>query len=317
MRAANDRGACLFPQVIALNQDPMGVPGDLIWKEGPLEIYAAPLDNDERGIILFTRHWVGSPTDITVHWEQVGWDPDTVAEVRDLYARRDLGVFTGSFTAKQLDNGDVAVLRVKQAVAPSAAGQAVDAAADTTTTSSSSKRSSSWRPWHAPRLRSGAPVCSQPATTASGDSTVQGCASSSKCPLSYLVCQARQLCGKVHQALAGSISKPSPQQIPADAVHTSPGQQAEAQQQAEGMMHSIVACSQPPVWWAGAMEATAKREAAQQRFMQSRGRQQRRQRGQQQGQGLGGYRGRAHASRAGGRKRWMAPAAAGGNTAVA
>lgn len=26
------------PEVIAVNQDPLGVPGDLVWKQGPLEV---------------------------------------------------------------------------------------------------------------------------------------------------------------------------------------------------------------------------------------------------------------------------------------
>jgi hypothetical protein len=297
------------------------VAGDLIWKEGPLEIYAAPLENDERGIILFTRHWVGSPTDITVHWEQVGWSPDTVAEVRDLYARRDLGVFTGSFTAKQLDNGDVAVLRVKQTVAPSAAKAAGGGAAQGAASSSSSSSSSSWRPWHAPRLSSGKPVCSTPATGAAADSTYHSCAGQGL--VAALLCKAQQQLGRLRQALVGGTTtmQPAPQRHPADPAEASQKQDVSgaaasgAQRPAGSVADSSVACSQPPVWWAGALEAAAKREAAQQRFMQPRGRQQRR-RGQQQGQGLGGYRGRAHAG-AGGRKRWMVPGAAGGNVAIA
>ena len=34
-----------------------------------------------------------------VHWHQIGLPAGAAAAVRDLYAERDLGVFTGAFTA--------------------------------------------------------------------------------------------------------------------------------------------------------------------------------------------------------------------------
>jgi hypothetical protein len=45
-------------EVIALNQDPLGVPGDLVWKQGPKEVYATPLADGGRGVVLFNRHSV-------------------------------------------------------------------------------------------------------------------------------------------------------------------------------------------------------------------------------------------------------------------
>ena len=27
------------PEVIAINQDPLGIPGDLVWKQGPQEVH--------------------------------------------------------------------------------------------------------------------------------------------------------------------------------------------------------------------------------------------------------------------------------------
>jgi alpha-galactosidase len=42
--------------VIALSQDKLGVAGDLIWKEGPNEVYAMPLSDGSRGVVMFNRH---------------------------------------------------------------------------------------------------------------------------------------------------------------------------------------------------------------------------------------------------------------------
>eukprot|EP00775_Hariotina_reticulata_P007706 gene7706-7905_t len=110
-------------EVIAINQDPLGVAGDIIWKEGPAEIWAAPLAGGERAVILFNRHWTGNPLHMTVTWAQLGFPgadkPGFKAAVRDLYAEQDLGVFADGFAA-DVDNNDVAVLRVKPAIGPAA-----------------------------------------------------------------------------------------------------------------------------------------------------------------------------------------------------
>ncbi|KAK9811915.1 hypothetical protein WJX72_012363 [[Myrmecia] bisecta] len=47
-------------EVIAANQDPLGVAGDLIWKEGPIEVYAGPLQGGDRAVVLFNRHVDGT-----------------------------------------------------------------------------------------------------------------------------------------------------------------------------------------------------------------------------------------------------------------
>ena len=52
--------------------------------------------------MLFNRHTIGTQypfSNITVFWEDLGYSSDMEATVRDLYAKKDLGRFTGSFTA--------------------------------------------------------------------------------------------------------------------------------------------------------------------------------------------------------------------------
>ncbi|KAL3147731.1 hypothetical protein ABBQ32_002472 [Trebouxia sp. C0010 RCD-2024] len=89
-------------EVIAVNQDPLGVAGDLIWKEGPMEVYAGPLKGGSRAVVLFNRHSITTQypiSNVTVTWEQLGYPSDVKADVRDLHAERTLGTFQYSFTA--------------------------------------------------------------------------------------------------------------------------------------------------------------------------------------------------------------------------
>jgi alpha-galactosidase len=54
--SADTRNILLSNEVIALSQDILGVAGDLIWKEGPNEVYAMPLSDGSRGVVLFNRY---------------------------------------------------------------------------------------------------------------------------------------------------------------------------------------------------------------------------------------------------------------------
>lgn len=106
-------------EVIAINQDDLGVAGDIIFKEGPIEIWAGPLSNNERAVVLFNRHVTGLSSRIRVTWAQLGYTDKTLgsgfkAAVRDLYAEQDLGVFEDGFAA-DVEGHDCAVLRITPA----------------------------------------------------------------------------------------------------------------------------------------------------------------------------------------------------------
>jgi alpha-galactosidase len=45
-------------EVIAAHQDELGVAGELIWKQGPREVYAAPLKGGARAVVFFNRHLI-------------------------------------------------------------------------------------------------------------------------------------------------------------------------------------------------------------------------------------------------------------------
>eukprot|EP00877_Chromochloris_zofingiensis_P005638 jgi/Chrzof1/15075/Cz09g26090.t1 len=114
-------------EVIDINQDPLGVAGDLIWKQGPREVWAAPLQGGDRAVVLFNRHTAGPPAEVSVDWQWLGYPQGTRARIRDCFAEENLGTYVDTFSAR-LDNADVAMLRVTP-LQPSA-------------------QYDSWRPWH-------------------------------------------------------------------------------------------------------------------------------------------------------------------------
>jgi alpha-galactosidase len=58
-------------------------------------------------VILFNRS--GSEAQMTVTWEQLGYPGHISAAVRDLWAHKDEGKFTGSYSAKVAAHGVVMV----------------------------------------------------------------------------------------------------------------------------------------------------------------------------------------------------------------
>ena len=96
------------------------------------QIYAAPLAGGARAVVLFNAGPLeAGAASMTVRWEQLGLPNGTKAAVRDLYAEKDLGEHTGSFTAAAVAAHDVAALRITPL-----GGAGTAAAGD------------SWRPWH-------------------------------------------------------------------------------------------------------------------------------------------------------------------------
>ena len=93
------------PDVLAVDQDPAGNQGYRIWQEGPLEIWMKVMADRSRVVGLFNRGYTDSQ--MTVNFHQIGVG-DT-EQVRDLWAKRDLGTMQGSFTATVPRHGVVLV----------------------------------------------------------------------------------------------------------------------------------------------------------------------------------------------------------------
>jgi len=120
-------------EVIALNQDPMGVQGHRVYRSSDnyREVYAAPMANGDIGVVLFNR----GPTtmNITVNWSDIGLDAGVGATVRDLWAHATIGVFSDSFSLSTNTHGSRTV-RVIPLQAPTTATTTITSPTTTTTT---------------------------------------------------------------------------------------------------------------------------------------------------------------------------------------
>ncbi len=94
-------------EVIAIDQDPLGREGRRVWKDGDLEVWGRQLQNGDRAVILLNRG--SADQEITVDWEHLGYPVHLSAAVRDLWAHKDLGKFTGKFSATVASHGVVMV----------------------------------------------------------------------------------------------------------------------------------------------------------------------------------------------------------------
>jgi alpha-galactosidase len=92
-------------EVIAIDQDPLGRQGRRVSRHGDAEVWARPLADGSRAVILFNR---GEAEDeVSVSWQDLGYPAHLPAKVRDLWQHKDLGTFTGKFSAAVASHGVV------------------------------------------------------------------------------------------------------------------------------------------------------------------------------------------------------------------
>ncbi len=78
---------------------------------GILEIWAGPLSDGSQAVVLLNRLDFGSES-ITVQWNDIGFPANHSAVVRDLWTRKDIGTFTGSYTSPKIDHHAVMMLKI-------------------------------------------------------------------------------------------------------------------------------------------------------------------------------------------------------------
>ena len=86
-----------------MDQDALGVQGVRVSPPAPdgAECWARPLADGSVAALLLNR--APAPGNVTCTWAQLGLPaPAAPARVRDLWARADLGAFSGGFTAAGL-----------------------------------------------------------------------------------------------------------------------------------------------------------------------------------------------------------------------
>ena len=112
--SATTRTTLTNSEVIAVDQDPMGVQG----RRGAtpatnLEVWSKTLSGtNTRAVALFNRGTAAAS--ITAQWSALGI-PTGAATVRDLWTHTDLGTFTGSYTASSVPSHGVVMLKVTSA----------------------------------------------------------------------------------------------------------------------------------------------------------------------------------------------------------
>ena len=84
-------------EVIAVDQDPLGVAGSRVWKDGDAEVWSRPLTGGGRAVILLNRG--KDARNIQVTWEQLAYPAGLPAKVRDLWQHRDLSPAKGHIGA--------------------------------------------------------------------------------------------------------------------------------------------------------------------------------------------------------------------------
>ncbi|KAM3408717.1 hypothetical protein ACQJBY_001656 [Aegilops geniculata] len=71
-------------EVIAVNQDSLGVQGKKVQSDGGLEVWAGPLSGNRKAVVLWNRQ--GYQATITAHWSNVGLPGSASVTARDLWA---------------------------------------------------------------------------------------------------------------------------------------------------------------------------------------------------------------------------------------
>ena len=96
--------------VIAVNQDPLGKQATVAATSGSNQVWSKQLSGtNARAVALFNRS--GSAASMTVQWSQIGL-PSGAATVRDLYAQKDLGSSTDSYTATSVPSHGIVMLKI-------------------------------------------------------------------------------------------------------------------------------------------------------------------------------------------------------------
>lgn len=96
------------PKVIAVDQDPLGKQGYRVAQEGPFEVWMKPMADGGRVVGLFNRQRTAE--EMTVNFSEVGVSGE--ASVRDLWLKKDMGIFRDKFSAYVPSHG-VVLVRIK------------------------------------------------------------------------------------------------------------------------------------------------------------------------------------------------------------
>jgi alpha-galactosidase len=90
-----------------VDQDALGRQGERVAKNGDLEVWARQLKDGSRAVVLLNRG--AAEQQISANWEDLGYPNSIGASVHDLWQHKDLGKFTGKFSAAVAPHGVVMI----------------------------------------------------------------------------------------------------------------------------------------------------------------------------------------------------------------
>ncbi len=93
------------PEVIAVDRDPEGIQGHRVSQSGPVQVWAKPLSGGRMAVGLINSG--ESPFPASVNFSEIGYSHPV--HVRDLWQKKDLGVFQSSFKTTVPKHGVVLI----------------------------------------------------------------------------------------------------------------------------------------------------------------------------------------------------------------
>jgi len=93
--------------IVAVDQDSLGVQARRLWKQGELEIWARPLKGGDQAVVLFNRG--ASPAGMTVDWDLLNLPAGLRADVKDLWSKKVTKRVRGSYGGTMAAHGVVMV----------------------------------------------------------------------------------------------------------------------------------------------------------------------------------------------------------------
>ena len=101
------RAILLNREVIAVDQDRLGVQGHRVMRSGPQEVWMKPMADGGRTLLLWNRGEV--PVRIAADWTSLGLPATVRLRGRDLWTHRDLGRLSGRYEAEVATHGETMV----------------------------------------------------------------------------------------------------------------------------------------------------------------------------------------------------------------
>ena len=94
-------------EVIAVDQDPLGKQGKRVRHENDQDIFVKPMQDGRVAVVMVNRG--KEEQTITLNWADAGLAADKGVAIRDLWQHKDLGKFTGNYSAPIPSHGTVMI----------------------------------------------------------------------------------------------------------------------------------------------------------------------------------------------------------------